>query len=371
VYIGSLETGELTRLGAADTGAVFDPTDRYLLFARQATLLAQPFDPRTLALTDEPVPIAEQVESGVIPGLVSFSVSDTGVLSYGVGAGTAPALEMAWVDRHGKLLEVVGPPRNYQGVALSPDGKRIAAHVHDGDGGDIWVTELARGTTSRFTFDASQDNSAPVWSPDGHDIVFASRREARKWGLYRKSADNAGAEERLFESDTPKRPVSWSPDGRTLVFMNLDPKTGQDIWTLSLSNDRRATPWAQSPFNENQGVLSPDGRRLAYYSNETGQTEVYVRTFPSGAGKWQVSKDGGGFPIWRGDGRELFHTMRQGTSIVAVDISAGAASLEAGTVHTLFEERTRFTNPGGGGVHPYSNYAVSERARTASGDCYA
>jgi Tol biopolymer transport system component len=376
VHVGSLESGELTRLAGADTGAVFAPNDGYLLFARQATLLAQPFDPRTRALTGDPVPIAERVESGVIAGIVSFSVSDTGILAYGVGTGTAPTLEMAWVDRQGKLLEVVGPPRNYQGVALSPDGKRIAAHVHDGDGGDIWVTELSRGTTSRFTFEPAQDNSAPVWSPDGNAIVFASRREATKMGLYRKSADNAGGDELLFESDTPKRPSSLSSDGRTLVFLSLDPKTSQDIWTLSLSNDRRATPWAQTPFNENQGVVSPDGRWIAYFSNETGQTEVYVRPFPSGAGKWQVSKDGGGFPIWRGDGRELFYTTRQGTAIAAVDIKAGAASLEAGRIKTLFEERTRLTNPGGGGTHPFTNYAVSPdgqrvliaRAATREGD---
>src|SRR4029453_18522070 len=176
---------------------------------------------------------------------------------------------------------------------------------------------------------------------------FASRRGAGKWGLYRKSADNASGDELLYESDTPKRPSSWSPDGRTLVFMNLEPKTLQDLWTLSLSNNRRAEPWAQTTFLENQGVLSPDGRWIAYFSNETGMTEVYVRPFPSGAGKWQVSKDGGGFPVWRGDGRELFYTTRQGTSIVAVEIKAGAASLEAGTLKTLFEERTRLASPGG------------------------
>ena len=359
VYIGSLESGELNRLVGADTGAVYAARYGYLLFARQATLLAQPFDPRTLALTGDPVPIAERVESGIIAGLVSFSVSDAGILSYGTGSGTAPSLEMVWVDRQGKVIEVVGSPRNYQGVALSPDGKRLAAHIHDGDGGDIWVTELPRGTTSRYTFDASQDNSSPVWSPDGNAIVFASRREGRKWGLYKKLADNTGGDELLFESDTPKRPVSWSPDGRTIVFMNLDPKTGQDLWTLSLSNDRRPTPWAQMPFTENQGVVSPDGRWLAYFSNETGLYEVYVRPFPSGAGKWQVSRDGGAFPIWRGDGRELFHTIRLGRSIVAVNVATGAASFEIGTAQILFDERTRLAIPGEGGGHPYSNYAVS------------
>ena len=171
-------------------------------------------------------------------------------------------------------------------MALSPDGKRIAAHRHDGDGGDIWLTETARGTTSRLTFDASQDNSSPVWSPDGSEIVFASRR-AGKWGLYRKRADNSGAEELLYESERVSRPAHWSPDG-TIVFSTLEPQTIQDLWILSLSGARKATPWLQTRFIENQGHLAPDGRFIAYMSNETGRYEVYVRAFPSGGGKWQT-----------------------------------------------------------------------------------
>src|SRR4051794_2478359 len=134
---------------------------------------------------------------------------------------------MSWLSREGKLLQTIGPEASYEGIALSPDGTRIAAHRHAGQGGDIWVTELARGTTSRLTFDAAQDNSAPVWSPDGTSIAFGSRR-AGQFGVYLKRADNSGDEERLVEDSVPQRPTSWAPDGRSIVFTRVDPTSSLD-----------------------------------------------------------------------------------------------------------------------------------------------
>jgi len=354
IFAASLDTGEMTRLLGADTGAVY-AAPGYLLFVRQGTLLAQAFDAKTLAVGGDPFPIAERVESAAVAGFVSFSVSNNGVLSYGMGSAAAPGLRMMLLNREGKLIQSFGQEANYRGVALSPDGKRIAAHHHDNDGGDIWLTDTTRGTTSRLTFDAAQDNSSPVWSPDGSEIVFASRR-AGKWGLYRKRADNSGAEELLYESAGGNRPVHWSPDG-TIVFQVLDSKTIHDLWTLSLSGARRATPWLQTPFGENEGRISPDGRFIAYMSNETGRYEVYVRAFPSGGGKWQVSNEGGIFPIWRRDGHELFYLSPR--SLMVVDYQSSPATFEQAAAKPLLETRTSLAFPGGGGVHPYANFDIS------------
>jgi Tol biopolymer transport system component len=244
---------------------------------------------------------------------------------------------MAWFDRQGKQVETVGSPGNYRGIDLAPDGKRVAAHRHDGNGGDIWVTDLSRSTTSRFTFDASQENSSPIWSPDGTRIVYASFRNGKS-GLYQKLANNAGTEERLVESDNTTVPMSWSPDGRSIVYVVDDPKTGWDLWVLPLSGDRKPSPLLHTPFSDGHGQISPDGKWLAYYSNETGRTEVYVQPFPSGAGKWQISTNGGVLPRWRPDEQELFY-MNQltGGKMMAVDIKSGGSTFEAGTPKELFD----------------------------------
>ena len=217
----SLETGESKRLLGGDSGAIYDPGNEYLLFVRQGTLLAQSFDVKTLALADEPLSVAEQVESAVYLGVLAFSVSDDGVLAYGVGTGHA-SLQMVWVDRQGKASGTIAAEANYRGLDIAPDGKQVVTHRHEDLGGDIWVTDLSRGTTSRFTFDASQENSSPIWSPDTSQIAFGSVR-AGKWGLYLKSANGAGAEERLVESNVAIAPMSWSPDGRSVIYWVNDP----------------------------------------------------------------------------------------------------------------------------------------------------
>jgi len=215
---------------------------------------------------------------------------------------------MVWVDRQGRPAGTVGPLGNYRGLDLSPGGTRVAAHRHDGQGGDIWLTELVRGTTSRFTFDASQDNSSPIWSPDGSQIVFGSLR-AGKWGVYRKlSNGGAGSEERLIASDVQVLPMSWSPDGRSIVYESTDPKTFGDLWVLPLAADRKPTALLHTQFQESHGQISPDGKWLAYHSFETGLNEIYVQPFPAGVDKWKVSTNGGTFARWRRDGRELFDT---------------------------------------------------------------
>ena len=353
-YVASMDTGESKRVLGADSGAIYDRRSGHLLFVRQGTLLAQSFDLKTLTLADEPLPVAEQVESVVYSGVLAFSVSDDGVLAYGVGTGQA-SLQMVWVDRQGKVSGTVAPESNYRGVDLAPDGKRVVTHRHDPQGGDIWVTELSRGTTSRFTFDASLDNSSPIWSPKASQIVFGSLR-AGKWGLYLKSANGAGAEERIVESNVSIAPMSWSPDGRFIVYWVNDPNTQYDLWLVPLSGDSKAVPLLQTPFNESHGQVSPDGKWLAYYSNETGQTEVHVQPFPAGAGRWQVSTSGGVFPRWRGDGRELFYLERPTNGkLMAVDVKSSGSTFEAGAPKELFD--SGYINLAH--VANYQTYAVS------------
>ena len=362
IYVGSLDAAaESTRLAGADSAAVYDSQSGHLLFVRQGTLLAQPFDPRTLALAGESFPIAERVEAGVNEGMAAFSVSSNGVLAYGVGGGTAAGLQMAWFDRQGKQVEAVGPAGNYRGLDLAPDGKRVAAHRHDGNGGDIWVTDLSRSTTSRFTFDASQENASPIWSSDGTRIVYGSIRN-RKWGLYQKSANNAGTEERLVESDATTLPMSWSPDGNSIVYEVLDQKTSNDLWVLPLSGDRKPSQLLHTPFTESHGQISPDGKWLAYYSNETGRNEVYVQPFPSGAGKWQISTNGGFFPRWRRDGRELFYmTLASGGKMMAVDVGSSGSTFEAGSPKELFDSPYINLTHAAGAYHTYAVSADGQR----------
>jgi Tol biopolymer transport system component len=355
VYVASLDTGETKRLLDASSGALYAASAGYLLFVRDGTLLAQPFDAKTLTLSSEPLPVAERVESTVFPGVMAFSVSETGVLAYGVGSGAAAGLAMVWVDRQGKAIESVGAEGNYRGLDLAPDGKRIAAHRHDGQGGDVWIFDLSRGTTPRLTFDSSQENASPIWSPDGLSIVFSAVRNG-KWSLYQKPSNGAGTEERLVESDVQILPTGWAPGGQSLVYGAIDPKTRGDLWQLPLSGDRKAVPLLRTPFNESHAQISPDSKWFAYYSDESGLNEVYVRPFPSGAGKWQISTSGGQFPRWRSDGHELFYMSQVSYGkLMAVDVRSTGATFEAGTPKALFD--SGYLNLAHSGF--YHTYAVS------------
>ena len=357
LYVASLDTGEVTFLSATDSGAVYDRKNRLLLFVRDGTLFAQPFDIDRRALTGEPLPIAERVEVFTFNGLISFSLSETGVLAYGTGA-PPPALQLTWVDRQGVSLGTVGPEGNLRGLSLSLDGGRVVSHRHDGDGGDIWLTDVSRNTTTRVTFNAEQDNSAPIWSPDGTRIAYASRRAAR-WGIYAMSP--SGSEEELLHDsgNAPAMPMSWSSDG--LVYWSRTNKSDGGLWLLT-SGSQPARPLVDSPFDDTHGEISPDGKWLAYRSNESGRAEVYVRPFPTGEGKWQVSTAGGHFPRWRSSGREILDMSALSSGMMmAVDVDVRGSALLLGPPKRLFE--SGYLNLGhtsrnrGGGI--YSTFAIS------------
>ena len=195
----------------------------------------------------------------------------------------------------------------YRTHELSPDGKRLAAHRHINvnNAGDIWITELARNLTTRFTFEGSH-NFGPVWSPDGSSIVYSSVRERAVANLYKKASSGAAREELLLETAEAKQADDWSRDGRSILY-EVNTSQGRDLWVLPLSGDRKPVPFLKTQFNERKGRFSPDGKWIAYTSNESGEDQVYLQPFPPNGGKWQISTNGGIEPRWRGDGRELYY----------------------------------------------------------------
>jgi dipeptidyl aminopeptidase/acylaminoacyl peptidase len=335
---------------------VYDRKSGHILFVRQGTLLAQMFDVGKLAVTGEPFPVAEGVEASAVPGLAAFAVSDTGVLVYGLGDPAGVGLQLTWVDRTGKALGTVGAVAPYRGFNLSPDDSQVVAHTHEGDGGDVWLMDVARGTTARFTFDASQENASPIWSPDGRRIAFSSVRNGNP-GIYVKPANNSGAEQQVLEVPGARTvlPLSWSPDGGSILFQMPGVQTSSDVWTLPLSGKPKPVALLQGPFAEGHGQISPDGRWLAYQSNETGVLQIYVRPVSGTGGKWPVSTVSGTTPRWRADSRELFYIS--GGKLWAVDVTTKGDVFDAGSPKLLFE----YSGIGNFASHPaYFPYAVAK-----------
>ncbi len=275
--------------------------------------------------------------TGGVGGAAAYAVSAAGALAYAPGAAGSQRIEAVWADRRGVLQPLPAPPRDFDQLRLSPDGRHLAITVR-GDNPDIWVGEVGRGTLTRLTFEPFEDETA-VWSPDGKQIAFAASRGTGAGAsrqLLRKPADGSGSEEMLFRGDGHSHVSDWARDGGALVFTEQVAATGVDIWILPLEGERKRRPFLQTPFNENWPRLSPDGRWLAYQSNESGRNEVYVQPFPGPGGKWQVSTDGGARPVWAASGRELFY--RYGERIMVAPVEPGS-SFSAGTPSVLFEGR--------------------------------
>jgi Tol biopolymer transport system component len=300
IYVASLDAPEGRRLLVADTNAVYAPPG-YLLFMRQDVLLAQAFDPTNFKITGEPIQIADHVASDPAAGRGAFSASETGIVTYR-GGGGASVTQLTWFDRAGKPVGVLGQPGPYSNHAISPDGTRVAVERRDTAATNIWIFDRARGTPSRFTFNTV--DMMPTWSPDGARIVFGSIKPGGVSDLYQKSSGGAGEEELLFKSANTKLPTDWSSDGRHLVYFDLDPKGGYDVWVLPLAGDsRKAMPFLQRPFLDAQGTMSPDGRWIAYASNESGRVEVYVQSFRRPAGSGRSPRTAAANPNGVGTGR--------------------------------------------------------------------
>ncbi len=333
-WIGSIDSKEREKLAPAQTLVTYSPPG-YLLFVRDRTLVAQPFDAKARRITGEPVPLAEKIGTDNV-GLARFSVSRNGVLAYRTGETGGRLL---WRDRAGRELDTLGDPGDYANPSLSPSGDRLAFNLTDSRNGkgDIWIRDLARGVNSRFSLGPG-NNVRPVWSPDGERIVFTSDRGG-PFDIYEKSSRGAGEEKLILKSDEPKSASSWTRDGRYIGFTTRNQKTLQDAWALPTFGDRKPIAIAASPFAESQPMFSPDGRLVAYVSNESGRDEIYLQTFPDAGGKWQVSNGGGSDPSWRGDGKELYYRSPDG-KLMAVEIRGGA-DVQAGIPQALFVLRVR------------------------------
>ncbi|HXH51111.1 MAG TPA: protein kinase, partial [Terriglobia bacterium] len=301
IGIGSLDSREVERLSATGSNAVYVPPG-YLLYLNHARLMARPFDARELKFTGQAVPIVEGRGMGGLGGYGRFAVSRAGVLAYRTGAD-APLSQMVWVNRQGKKLGTVGEPGVYLGPAISPDGAQLAVGRGEPDNSDIWVYDLKRGTASRLTFNPAFDGG-PVWSADGNQIFFTSSRRGEA-DIYQKSANGMGGTQPVYVSRQRFKGMNdLSRDGHYAIYGS---GPGTELWILPLFGRKIPSEFIQGNFRAYQARISPNGQYVAYTSNETGRSEVFVQTFPQHRGKWQFSTGGGTEPRWRGDGKELFY----------------------------------------------------------------
>jgi serine/threonine protein kinase/Tol biopolymer transport system component len=334
IFLGSLDSQERRPLVSTSANAAYaDPG--YLVYLRDnKTLAAQPFDRRRYVLSGEPHTLSDEVLYTPLVDRAIFTVSSGEVLVTQTRKG-ASLSQLTWFDRSGKPAGAVGIPGSYNNVRLSPDGRRVATDQTDPDGrkSDIWVHEPPRDATMRLTFDPAS-SQAPIWSPDGRQIVFTSNRKLGSQ-LYLKNADGSGSEEEVADLGAvlPVNPWDWSRDGKNVLV-----KKGNELWYLSWP-ERVAKALLQAKWTVRNAQFSPDGRWMAYASNETGSMEIYVSPFPSGAGKWQVSSGGGQEPKWRQDGKELFYVSAQG-KMMAVAVTTGAI-FKADSPFALFQTHRR------------------------------
>jgi Tol biopolymer transport system component len=354
-FVGSLDSREESKPLLSD-GVSAKYADGYLVFTRASTLMAQPFDPDRLTLGGEAAPIAEQVDVSGVYSQSAFSVSSGSILAY--QPRVAVQSQLTWFDRSGKHAGTVGQPGDYGSVDLSPDRARAAVSVLESGGRsrDLWLVDMTRGDRTQITFGDGEDYY-PVWSPDGSQIIFASRRP-RSHDLYRKASSGAGGEESLYADDVTKFPFGLSPDGSLLVYNSTvnTPGSGSDMLILPIAENAKPSIFLQTPFSEGRGAFSPDGRWLAYVSNETGRNELYVTSFPGPRGKWRVSADGGDYPRWRRDGKELFFIGAE-SRLMNAAVNGSGTAFEVGAVTRMFELRRRVSEAGR--AFPGHGYDVS------------
>ena len=341
VYVASLDGSVMRRLVDADTAVVREPG--HLLFVRQGTLFVQSFDPVRLELAGNPFPVVEDI---LFSGAVNTSVissSDAGPIVYRTRAAS-DRRQFLWFDRSGKEMGRVGEPDTVTPAnpQLSPDGQRVALNRSVNGQLGIWLLETGGGVLSRFTFDGAPD-AYPVWSPDGLRLVFVSNRKGVT-DLYEKPASGAGISAPLLVTPENKVPTDWSLDGRFVLYRRFAPNRDSDIWALPMDGNRKPFPVIQTDFDERDGQFSPDGKWIAYESNESGPFEIYVQPFPGPGGKRLVSTNGGAQVRWRPNGKELFYIGLDGRLMAApFRLGSNGQAVELGKPASLFATRI----PGG------------------------
>ena len=317
IYVGSLDSKERKLLLNANSNAVY-VSPGYILFNREGTLMAQPFDAERMRPTGESVPIAEGVRFYAGNGGAAFAASDNGVLAYR-GGGGATFSRLVWVNRNGTEQALAAPPRAYIFPRLSPDGGRLAVDIAEQDQAtNIWLYDLSREALTRFTFEGTL-NQPPAWTTDSKRIAFRSNKERPTTNIFWQLADGSGGLERLTTNEFAAIPRSFSPGSQLLALFEYNPSTGYDIWVLGL-NDRKAHLFLQTKFNETDPAFSPDGHWLAYRSDKSGRPEIYVQPYPGPGGEWQISTEGGTEPVWNHNGRELFY--RSGDKMMVAEITS-------------------------------------------------
>jgi eukaryotic-like serine/threonine-protein kinase len=346
VYVGAIGSGAYQFLFSSDTNAVFSPNvaaglqkNGYLLFMHDRTLMGQVFNTSHLSLEGDPIKVVEDIGVRGSISLAPVSVSNTGILAYQTVGGATR--QMVWLDRTGKQIAAVRDAGEWGEPRVSPDGTRavLAKLGPDGAHADLWILDAA-GRATQLT-DTPIHEGSPVWSPTGAGVAFfQSGPEAGNFDIFARPANGAGKPDLLLKSDYPKYPTDWARDGRFLIFTTVNPGTKSDVWALSLP-DRHAGPVLGTIYNEGFGALSPDGRWLAFQSDESGKNEVYVELF-SGIDTtpkrhWLVSPGGGGHPRWRGDGKELFYISPGGRMMSVAVRAAAGENFEFDTARTIFQ----------------------------------
>jgi serine/threonine-protein kinase len=308
----------------------------HLIYANSGTLFAVPFDLGRMEVTGTPVPVVQDVTSSPAEGAAQFAFSDTGLLGYLRGGVLVPEYPIVRVDRSGAVSALLDQPGAYASPRFSPDGRRLALTVLKEGNFDVWVYDLERHVLTRLTFSEDTDTEQ-IWSPDGSELAFGSNRGHKATTLFRKPSDGSGEEQVIAPTDVDVWPTSWSPDGKHIAF-SASRKTF-DVGVVALG----AKPEYQWPvatgFVEIDPAFSPDGRWIAYTSNESGQSQIYVRPFPSGTGRWQISDSPGGYPRWSRDGRELFYRSDGGIMVAAIEPTG--AGLRTGKPQLLFKGNFR------------------------------
>jgi serine/threonine-protein kinase len=345
IAVASMKTGEYKIVLEGGASARYSPTG-HLVYARGGSIHAVKFDLENLEVTGRPVQVLEGVMTSAVGGAAEFDLAENGSLLYAPGLSGTEDRRVVSIDRQGRVEPLIETARPFTALRISADGRYVVFGVHACID-SIWLYAMDRGTLTRLT--SEWDNNAPVWDPSGREIAVTSAR-ASAYNLYKVGLDGGGKAERLATSDYVQIPTSWSPDGAVLAFHELRAETGADVFLLSSSGDPE--PFLTGRADERFAAFSPNGRWIAYQSDETGRHEIYVRRYPGGGGLRQVSTDGGAYPVWNPNGKELFY--RDGDKMMAVTVETGG-DLVLGRPTVLFERRY--------GRSAFSTFAVTPDGR--------